>query len=123
MVVSDFLDDNADTDWSRPVRLLAARHDVIAVEVIDPREEALPDVGPLVLLDPESGRRREVQTGDRRLRERYAATVAQHRAATATALWRAGAAHLVLHTDGDWITDLARFLAGRRRAPNPWSAP
>lgn len=123
VVVSDFLDDNADTDWSRPVRLLAARHDVIAVEVIDPREEALPDVGPLVLLDPESGRRREVQTGDRRLRERYAATVAQHRAATATALWRAGAAHLVLHTDGDWITDLARFLAGRRRAPNPRSAP
>ncbi len=137
VIVSDFLDtpDTPDTpgDWALPVRRLAARHEVVAVEVVDRREQALPDVGPRVLLDPESGRRREVRTGDRRLRDRYAAAVAAHRAATATALRRAGAAHLVLHTDGDWVTDLAVFLASRRRAarrtpttsrsPSPRSAP
>lgn len=117
VIVSDFLvvDDGAG-DWTLPVRRLAARHDVIAVEVVDRHELALPDVGPVVLLDPESGRRREVHTGDRRLRERYAHAVAAHRAATATALRRAGAAHLVLHTDRDWVTDLARFIAARRYA-------
>jgi uncharacterized protein (DUF58 family) len=117
VIVSDFLDsDHRAGEWAMPVRRLAARHEVIAVEVVDRREQALPDVGPLVLLDPESGRRREVRTGDRRLRERYAAAVAAHRADTAVALRRAGAAHLVLHTDGDWVTDLARFVATRRRA-------
>ena len=118
VIVSDFLDrpDEGRGDWALPVRRLAARHEVIAVEVVDRREQALPDVGPLVLVDPESGRRREVHTGDRRLRERYASAVAAHRAGTAAALRRAGAAHLVLHTDRDWITDLARFVAARRRA-------
>jgi uncharacterized protein (DUF58 family) len=132
VIVSDFLDTDTDTDtdtgaWALPVRRLAARHEVVAVEVVDRREQALPDVGPLVLLDPESGRRREVRTGDRRLRERYAAAVAAHRAGTAAALRRAGVAHLVLHTDGDWVTDLAVFLASRRRtarrAPSPRPSP
>jgi uncharacterized protein (DUF58 family) len=114
--VSDFLDsDHTAGEWALPVRRLATRHEVTAVEVVDRREQELPDVGPLVLLDPESGRRREVHTGDQRLRERYAAAVAAHRAGTAAALSRAGAAHLVLHTDGDWITDLTRFVTARRR--------
>ena len=101
VLVSDFLDSPIDGhgNWALPVRRLAARHEVIAVEVVDPREHALPDLGPLVLLDPESGRRREVDTGDRRLRERYASAVTAHRAHTAAALRRAGAAHLVLRTD------------------------
>jgi uncharacterized protein (DUF58 family) len=112
VIVSDFLDDG---DWGLPVRRLAARHDVIAVEVVDRREQALPDLGQLVLLDPESGRRREVHT-DRRLRERYAAAVAAHRVTTAATLRRAGAAHLVLRTDDDWVADFARFVAARRHA-------
>lgn len=127
VIVSDFLDAGAGADWALPVRRLAARHEVVAVEVVDRHEQALPDVGPVVLVDPESGRRCEVRTGDARLRERYAAAVAAHRAATATALRRAGAAHLVLHTDGDWVGDLARFLTARRRAvrrtPVPRSTP
>jgi uncharacterized protein (DUF58 family) len=116
VVVSDFLvDGGPQSDWT-PMRRLAARHDVLAVEVVDRHEQHLPDVGPLVLRDPESGRCREVRTGDPRLRKRYARAVAEHRAATATALRRAGATHLVLRTDGDWVTDLARFLTARRRA-------
>jgi uncharacterized protein (DUF58 family) len=117
VVVSDLLPRTPDEslDWVVPLRRLAARHDVIAVEVTDRREAALPDVGLLTLLDPESGRTTQVRTGDRRLRERYARAVAEHRAATATALRSAGVEHVVLRTDRDWVGDIAGFLAVRRR--------
>lgn len=112
VVVSDFHDDT----WGGPLRRLAARHEVIAVEVLDPRELELPEVGLLTLVDPETGRRREVQTSRRRLRERYAAAMAEHRARTAQTIRAAGAAHLVLRTDTDWVRDVAAFATARRRA-------
>ena len=124
VVVSDFLDPVLDDPrsgpaagpppWAAPLRRLARRHDVVAVEVVDPRELALPDVGLVTLVDPETGRRREVRTDDRRLRARYAAAATAHRAGTAAAVRAAGAAHLVLRTDGDWVTDVARFATARR---------
>jgi uncharacterized protein (DUF58 family) len=118
VVVSDFLDPDGDVErpfrWEAPLRRLAARHDVVALEVVDPREQHLPDVGHVVLLDPESGRRREVDTGDPRLRQRYAAAAADHRAAVAAALRAAGAAHVRLSTDRDWVADLARAVRSRR---------
>ena len=101
--------------WERPLRQLAQHHDVVVVEVVDPRELELPSVGVLRLVDPESGRHLEVQTADRRLRERYAAAAADRRAGHAEAVRRAGADHLVLRTDRDWLPELARFLAARRR--------
>ena len=112
VLISDFV---GEPGWERPVRALAARHDVIAVEVVDPRELALPDVGVLALVDPETGRRLEVQTSDRRLRARYATAAEAQRAAVAKALRSAGVDHLVLRTDGDWLPELVRFVEGRRR--------
>ena len=113
VVVSDFLD--PDLDWAEPLRRLSARHQVLAVEVGDPRELELPDGGLLAVVDPETGRRREVWTGRRALRTRYAEAAAEHRLAVRTALRRAGAAHLVLRTDRDWVRDLARFALDQRR--------
>ena len=112
VVISDFV---GAPGWERPLQALAARQDVIAVEVVDPRELALPDVGVLALVDPETGRHLEVQTSDRRLRERFAAAAAAQRAGVATALRVAGADHLVLRTDRDWLVDLVRFVDHRRR--------
>ena len=114
VVISDFL--APPEQWERPVRRLAVRHDVLAVEVVDPRELALADVGVLELVDPETGRVHEVQTSDRRLRERYAAAAGEQRAAIAAALHRAGAAQLRLRTDGDWLAEIVRFVASRRHA-------
>jgi uncharacterized protein (DUF58 family) len=111
VVVSDFL---ADDSWARPLRALATRHDVLAVEVIDPRELALPDVGVLDLVDPETGRLVEVQTADPRLRSRFAEAAAEQRAEVARRLRTAGVDHLVLRTDRDWLLDLVRFVALRR---------
>ena len=112
VVISDFI---GPAGWERPLRALAVRHDVVAIEVVDRRELELPDVGVLALVDPETGRRLEVQTSDRRLRERFAAAAAAQRAAVASSLRTAGADHLVLRTDRDWLIDLVRFVDRRRR--------
>jgi uncharacterized protein (DUF58 family) len=119
IVISDLLDPTGEYqrpfDWEPPLRRLASRHDVIMVEVLDPRELELPAVGHLVLVDPETGRQREVFTGDRRIRDRYADAAARHRTDTAAAIRATGAGHLRLRTDTDWVTELARFVRTRRR--------
>jgi uncharacterized protein (DUF58 family) len=113
-VISDFLVPPA--QWQRPLRKLVVRHDVLAIEILDPRELELPDVGVLALADPETGVVHEVQTSDRRLRERYAAAAAVQRTAVAAAIRQAGAAHLRLRTDSDWLLDIVRFVAASRHA-------
>ena len=98
------------------MRKLAVRHDVLAVEIVDPRELELPDVGVLALADPETGVLHEVQTADPKLRARYAAAASAQREAIASALRGAGAAHLRLRTDSDWLLDIVRFVAAQRHA-------
>ncbi|WP_285499356.1 DUF58 domain-containing protein [Actinokineospora sp. NBRC 105648] len=111
VVVSDFL---GGTDWQRPLRALSLRHELVAVEVVDPRDVDLPDVGTVVLADPESGRQREV-TASPLLRKEFAAAAAEHRAAVAKGIRGAGSGHLVLRTDSDWIADIVRFVVARKR--------
>jgi uncharacterized protein (DUF58 family) len=118
VVVSDFLGSDASgfPDWERPLRGLRARHELLAIEVVDPRELELPDVGLLTVVDPESGQTLEVPTGDAAFRTRFAEGAAAQRRAIAAALRRAGAGHLQLRTDRDWLMDVVRFVADRRRA-------
>ena len=112
VVVSDFLEPR---DWERPFRALASLHDVLAVEVVDPRELELPPVGLLMLVDPETGRRVEVQTRSAKLRARFAAAAANQRSAIAGAIRRAGVDHVQLRTDRDWLSDIVRYVVARRR--------
>ncbi|MCR3718245.1 MULTISPECIES: DUF58 domain-containing protein [Prauserella salsuginis group] len=114
VVVSDFL---GDTAWQRPLRGLSGRHDLIGVEVLDPRDVDLPEVGDIVLADPETGRQREVHASAQ-LRKEFAAAAQRHRSDVARALRQAGAGHLVLRTDSDWIADTVRFVVARKRG---WS--
>jgi uncharacterized protein (DUF58 family) len=114
VVISDFL---GEPTWERPLRALSGRHEVLAVEVLDPRELELPEVGTVVLADPETGRQREVVTTPLLCRE-FAAAAAAHRERVATTLRRCGAAHMTLRTDSDWIVDVVRFALARKRA---WS--
>jgi uncharacterized protein (DUF58 family) len=126
VVVSDFLDGSdpaAEPEWGVPLRRLATRHQLLAVQVTDPREEELPDVGLLTLVDPETGRRREVSTASHRLRERYAAAAAEQRRTVASAIRRSGAAHLVLRTDSDWVRDIVRHVFAQRRLARAAAAP
>jgi uncharacterized protein (DUF58 family) len=108
VVVSDFA---GPPDWARALAALCARHTVMAVEVYDPRERELPAVGRMEMVDPESGERIEVDTSDRRLRERFARAVQEERAGVTAALRRAGAEHVALSTSGAWARELGRRLA------------
>jgi uncharacterized protein (DUF58 family) len=114
VVISDFLVPPA--EWERPLRKLGVRHDLLAVEIVDPRELELGDAGVMEFVDPESGRLHEVHTGDPALREKYAAGAAAQRSAIASAIRGAGAAHLRLRTDRDWLLDIVRFVAAQRHA-------
>lgn len=107
VVVSDF---RGPRDWRRRLLELASRHDVLAVEIRDPREQELENVGMLWLVDPETGRQLRVDTRSSRLRARFAAAAAAERGAVARAVSSAGARHVVLTTQGDWLRELAAFL-------------
>ncbi|MBI2706187.1 MAG: DUF58 domain-containing protein [Actinobacteria bacterium] len=111
VVVSDFI--GADT-WEHPLRALGAKHEVLCVEIVDPRELALPNIGLVMLEDPESGQVLEVQTADPKVRAHFASAAAEQRAAIGRSIRSAGADHLVMHTDQDWLLDLVRFVTWRR---------
>jgi uncharacterized protein (DUF58 family) len=112
IVVSDF---RGPIEWRAPLLRLAGRHTVLAVEVRDPREQELADVGELRLVDPETGRQLRVDTGDRRLRERFSVAAAEERRALQASLATAGVGHVALSTDGDWLRPLAAFLRRGKR--------
>jgi uncharacterized protein (DUF58 family) len=112
VIVSDF---RGPRDWRAPLLRLAARHAVVAIEIRDPREQELPNVGHVWLVDPETGRRAHVDTARRRLRERFAEAAADDRADLARELAALGVPHLVLSTAGDWLRTFASFFATERR--------
>lgn len=118
VVVSDFIDDTPPgqaPSWLPQLQRLALRHQVLAVQIVDPRERELPDIGIVELMDPETGRVVELDTRRAAVREAFARRAGEHRDAVTTALRSAGVAHLVLSTDSDWVTDTARFVLAHRR--------
>jgi uncharacterized protein (DUF58 family) len=107
VVVSDFRDQR---DWARPLGVLRARHAVLAVEVHDPREASIPSVGRIAVVDPETGRRVEVDTSRQRVREKFEALEAERRETLASELRRLRVDHAALSTDEDWLLQLGRRL-------------
>jgi uncharacterized protein (DUF58 family) len=106
-VVSDFRDHRG---WARPLGALRMRHSVLAIEIRDPREAAVPAVGSLTLVDPETGRLVEVDTSRRRVRERFAALERERREEIERELRRLRVDHIALSTDDDWLVELGRRL-------------
>ncbi len=111
VVVSDF---RGPQDWRRPLLELASRHDVVAVEIRDPREQELSNAGLLWLVDPETGKQLRVDTRSRRLRERFAVAAQAERALVARNFTSVGVRHVVLTTSGDWLRPLVVFLRRSR---------
>jgi uncharacterized protein (DUF58 family) len=111
VIISDFL---GPINWMRPLRAIAARHEVLGIEVLDPRDVELPDIGDVILQDAESGVTREF-TIDEQLRDDFAKAVVAHRADVARTMRSCGAPLLSLRTDRDWIADIVRFVESRRR--------
>jgi uncharacterized protein (DUF58 family) len=112
VVVSDF---RGPLDWQPALLRVAGRHTVLAVEVRDPREQELADVGELRLVDPETGRQLRVDTHDAELRYRFAQAAAEERRSLVALLSTSGVRHVALSTDGDWLQPLAAFVRRRER--------
>jgi len=112
VVISDLLDEG----WEQPLRRVSQRHDTLVIEIVDPRELVLPNVGVIELRDQETGAIREIDTRNRKLRQRFAEAGHTRMQDHADAVRRAGADHLVLRTDRDWVVDLATFVRHRRRS-------
>jgi uncharacterized protein (DUF58 family) len=111
VLVSDF---RGPLDWRKPLLDLMSRHEILAVEIRDPREQELPDVGELWLVDPETGKQLRVDTRSKTLRDRFAVAAAEERSGVARVLSSLGVPHVVLSTNGDWLRAFATFLGGRR---------
>ena len=106
-VISDFL---SQPGWDKPLARLARRHDVVAVRLLDPLELELPDIGLLLLRDPETGEQLQVDTHERGFRHRFARLAAQREAELRASLARAGVDTLELSTDEDLLSALLRFM-------------
>jgi uncharacterized protein (DUF58 family) len=107
VVISDFREQH---EWARALGNLRARHAVLAVEVHDPREGSIPPVGRIAVVDPETGRRVEVDTSRPRVRAKFEALERERRETLASELRRLRVDHAPLGTDEDWLLQLGRRL-------------
>jgi uncharacterized protein (DUF58 family) len=111
-VISDFI---SVPGWERALQGLTRRHEVVAVRLYDRRETELPDVGPLLMDDAETGEQLYVDTSDARFRARFEAAAAQREADLSAAFRRAGVDAVGLATDDDLLAAIVRMAARRKR--------
>jgi uncharacterized protein (DUF58 family) len=110
-VISDFLAG----DFSRPLTVSARRHDMVALTVVDPAEEALPDVGVILLEDPETGEQIEVDTSRRAITGNYARLAGERAKELGTLFGSRGVDMVQLRTDRDYLPVLRSFFDRRGR--------
>ena len=113
VVLSDFMTDPE--QWKTALGALALRHAVLCIEIVDPWDLELPKVGLIQFLDPSTGTVREVNTDSDAVRKIYADHATQQRMDISKAIRSAGADHLVMSTDRDWLMDLAHYVSGKRK--------
>ncbi len=111
-VVSDFI---SEAGWEKPLGVLALRHEVVAVRLLDPLELQLPDLGLIPIVDAETGEQLLVDTHDAGFRKRFARIAAQRESDLRQSLVRAGVDTLELSTDDDLVNALMRFTDLRKR--------
>ncbi len=111
-VISDFI---SAPGWEKPLNLLSQRHEVIAIRLWDPREIELPDVGPIIMEDAETGEQLYVDTHDKKFRQRFQEAASQREAMLSETFKRAGVDVLPLSTEEDLIRAIIRFATIRRQ--------
>src|SRR5919197_1278 len=111
-IISDFI---SAPGWERPLSLLNHRHEVVAIRLWDPREAELPDIGPIMMEDAETGEQLYVDTHDRRFRRRFQEAARQREVALHEAFKRAGVDALALSTDEDLVRAIVRFATLRQQ--------
>ena len=110
-LISDFLD----SGYERILKTVSRKHDVIAVEISDPREETLPRAGLIKLRDAETGAERWIDTSDRALREAFARTMGARRAERRSAFIRSKVDAIPVRIDRPYIKPIVDFFRLRER--------
>lgn len=111
LLISDFFDEG----FVKPLRVVARRHDTIAVHLVDPREEELPDIGLVDLTDAETGETIVVDTGDRRTRRTIAMHAGARQADIAGLFRRIRMDYVPIRTDESYVEPLIRFFRHRNK--------
>ena len=111
-IISDFI---SKPGWERPLSLLNQHHEVLAVRLWDPGEIELPDIGPIVMEDAETGEQLYVDTHDRKFRKAFQETAQKREAALKQAFKHAGVDALSLSTDEDLVRAIVRFAGSRKQ--------
>ncbi len=111
-VISDFI---SAPGWERPLSLLNRRHEVLAVRLRDPREVDLPDIGPIIMEDAETGEQLYVDTHDRKFRAQFALATQRREAALSEAFRHAGVDMMSLSTEEDLVRAIVRFATLRQQ--------
>ena len=110
-VISDFFADG----YERALGLAAAKHDVIPVMLLDPRDEELPDIGIVAFEDFETGEEVLVDTGDRAVREHYAASMKAIRNERDKLFRKLALDRVLVRTDEDFVKPVRDLFAKRAR--------
>ena len=111
LIVSDFLDDG----FEKPLRMVARRHDTVAVHLQDRRERSMPAVGLLDLTDPETGETHLFDSGSARVRRAFEAHDRARREALSTLLRRSRVDQVEIFSDEDYVEPLVRFFRARAK--------
>jgi uncharacterized protein (DUF58 family) len=111
-IISDFI---SAPGWERPLNLLNQRHEVLAIRLWDPREVELPDIGPIIMEDAETGEQLYVDTHDPKFRRRFQDAARQREATLSEAFKRSGVDALSLSTEEDLVRAIVRFATLRQR--------
>jgi uncharacterized protein (DUF58 family) len=109
-VISDFI---CAPGWERTLNLLNQRHEVIAVRLWDPREMELPDIGPIVMEDSETGDQLYIDTHDKKFRQRFQEMARQRESELGEAFKHSGVDVLPLSTEEDLVRAIVRFATLR----------
>ncbi len=112
LIASDFMD----KDFEKPLRALSKKHDTVVVQMVDPREESLPNIGLIELTDAESGETIVVDTGNRRTRELIAERAFEQQAELAARFRRNQIDRLIVRTDESYLEPLVDFFRVRSKA-------
>ena len=111
-IISDFI---STPGWERPLHLLNLKHEVLAIRLTDPREINLPDIGPVIIEDSETGEQLFVDTHDKKFRAQYAQAALLREAALSASFKHAGVDTLTLSTEEDLVRALVRFASLRKQ--------
>jgi uncharacterized protein (DUF58 family) len=110
-IVSDWIA----AGYERELDVTARRHDTIAVQLVDPRERELPDIGLAAVADPETGRWSYLDTASAVVRAAYQDRGVSFDATVRSALRRRGIDHIRLETGRDYVAPLLAFFRRRER--------